>query len=230
MLTLMMMMMMARPNVKEKEKDRRTVVTSVTMPSNDAINDCGDNGKIGKDARGEEGNVAYNNLIVLRRLYGKKRSYYKTVASYRSNTSDYDADNRRNGSSWTGSSSGEQRARRKRQPWSATARHPFKNPHWKAQKAAKRGSKIKTLKQIISAGKKLDRDFDLPKYSSIQVSKSKKLSKKYCDITGYEAKYRDPRTGMRYASAEVFRMIRSLSEGVLREYRAVPKLASGRDS
>lgn len=33
--------------------------------------------------------------------------------------------------------------------------------------------------------------------------------KKFCDITGFEAPYKDPRTGLRYADSQAFQFIRA---------------------
>uniref|UniRef100_A0A803P8E6 Vps72/YL1 C-terminal domain-containing protein n=1 Tax=Cannabis sativa TaxID=3483 RepID=A0A803P8E6_CANSA len=44
--------------------------------------------------------------------------------------------------------------------------------------------------------------------------------KKICDITGYEAPYSDPRTNLRYANAEVFKLIRSLPNEYVQRYLA----------
>jgi len=44
--------------------------------------------------------------------------------------------------------------------------------------------------------------------TSIAAPPSLLPQRKYCDITGYEAKYTDPKTGLRYQNAEVFSFIR----------------------
>ncbi|RIB15027.1 YL1 nuclear protein, partial [Gigaspora rosea] len=42
--------------------------------------------------------------------------------------------------------------------------------------------------------------------------------KKYCDITGLEGKYTDPKTRLRYHSAEVYKEIKQLAPGVVQDY------------
>ncbi|KAI9136917.1 YL1 nuclear protein C-terminal domain-containing protein, partial [Paraphysoderma sedebokerense] len=42
--------------------------------------------------------------------------------------------------------------------------------------------------------------------------------KKYCDITGLEAPYTDPKTGLRYHNAEVYKFIKTLSTHTVQEY------------
>jgi len=42
--------------------------------------------------------------------------------------------------------------------------------------------------------------------------------KKYCDITGLDAKYTDPKTGLRYHNAEVYQFIKSLGVSSVQAY------------
>lgn len=42
--------------------------------------------------------------------------------------------------------------------------------------------------------------------------------RKYCDITGFEAKYTDPKTKLRYYNSKVFAMIRNLNDNSIEEY------------
>lgn len=44
--------------------------------------------------------------------------------------------------------------------------------------------------------------------------------KKYCDITGLDAKYTDPKTGLRYHSAEIYQFIRTLGVPNVQAYLA----------
>ncbi|WVZ77018.1 hypothetical protein U9M48_024921 [Paspalum notatum var. saurae] len=45
--------------------------------------------------------------------------------------------------------------------------------------------------------------------------------KRYCDITGFEAPYVDPRTKLRYADPEVFKHIRMLHDDYVQRYLAL---------
>ncbi|QIW95394.1 hypothetical protein AMS68_000912 [Peltaster fructicola] len=58
-------------------------------------------------------------------------------------------------------------------------------------------------------------------YSSIAAAPSLKPKKKYCDITGLPAKYKDPKSGLYYYNAEVYAVVKSLSTGQVQEYLAV---------
>nr|GEU39735.1 chromatin-remodeling complex subunit ies6 [Tanacetum cinerariifolium] len=49
--------------------------------------------------------------------------------------------------------------------------------------------------------------------------------KQICDITGFEAPYSDPRTHMRYANTEVFKLIRSLPNEYVQSYLALRNAA-----
>ncbi|XP_072982682.1 protein EIN6 ENHANCER isoform X2 [Typha latifolia] len=50
-------------------------------------------------------------------------------------------------------------------------------------------------------------------------------SKKYCDITGFEAPYVDPRTNLRYANPDVFKRIRMLPDEYVQRYLALRNAA-----
>lgn len=57
-------------------------------------------------------------------------------------------------------------------------------------------------------------------YSSIAAAPSLKPKKKYCDITGLPAKYRDPKTGLFYYNAEIYAVVKGLSTTQVQEYLA----------
>jgi len=57
-------------------------------------------------------------------------------------------------------------------------------------------------------------------YTSIAAAPSLKPKKKYCDITGLPAKYRDPKTGLYYYNAEVYAVVKGLSTTQVQEYLA----------
>ncbi|KAJ3088213.1 chromatin-remodeling complex subunit ies6 [Quaeritorhiza haematococci] len=100
----------------------------------------------------------------------------------------------------------------------ATVHKPFKNPHYKTPK------KFKNLKQIIVAEKNgqvagvPEPSLDQPTYWNIEVPPSILPAKKYCDITGLEAPYTDPQSGLRYHNMEVFQYIRTLPQHQIQEY------------
>lgn len=57
-------------------------------------------------------------------------------------------------------------------------------------------------------------------YTSVAAAPSLKPKRKYCDITGLPAKYRDPKTGLNYVNAEVYAVVKSLTTGQVQEYLA----------
>ncbi|EIM90789.1 uncharacterized protein STEHIDRAFT_72427 [Stereum hirsutum FP-91666 SS1] len=61
---------------------------------------------------------------------------------------------------------------------------------------------------------------DLPSYLSIEAPPSLLPQKHYCDITGLEAPYTDPATGLRYHDRSVYDLIKGLSASAAKEYLA----------
>ncbi|KAK3075851.1 chromatin-remodeling complex subunit ies6 [Teratosphaeriaceae sp. CCFEE 6253] len=57
-------------------------------------------------------------------------------------------------------------------------------------------------------------------YTSIQAGPSTRQPQKYCDITGLPAKYTDPKTGLRYYNAEIYKVVKGLSTTQVQEYLA----------
>ncbi|KAF7127628.1 hypothetical protein RHSIM_Rhsim11G0193500 [Rhododendron simsii] len=49
--------------------------------------------------------------------------------------------------------------------------------------------------------------------------------KRICDITGFEAPYVDPRTNLRYANTDVFKLVRSLPNEYVQRYLALRNAA-----
>lgn len=63
-------------------------------------------------------------------------------------------------------------------------------------------------------------DEDIPTYTSIEAPPSLLPPRHYCDITGLEAPYTDPRTGLRYHDKSVYELIKGLSPSVAKDYLA----------
>ncbi|KAL2937013.1 INO80 complex subunit C [Bienertia sinuspersici] len=95
----------------------------------------------------------------------------------------------------------------------------------KYPKGQSRGRHWKHLKQIIQAENFQNYPPDEPNYVNIESPPSMHPPKRICDITGYEAPYYDPRTNMRYANAEVFKLIRSLPNDYVQRYLALRNAA-----
>ncbi|CAM6117790.1 unnamed protein product [Calypogeia fissa] len=92
-------------------------------------------------------------------------------------------------------------------------------------KGHSRGRHWKHLKQIIQAENYHLYSAGEPTYISIESPPSMYPAKKYCDITGFEAPYTDPRTKLRYANPEVFRRIRSLPDEYIQGFLALRNAA-----
>ncbi|KAJ2333086.1 chromatin-remodeling complex subunit ies6 [Coemansia sp. RSA 2671] len=79
----------------------------------------------------------------------------------------------------------------------------------------------KNLKQVIAQEQARDWPVDFPTYWSIDAPPSLLPQKKYCDITGLPAKYTDPKTNVRYHSAEVYQIVKTLPPGSEQLYLAL---------
>ncbi|CAL5402312.1 unnamed protein product [Camellia sinensis] len=88
----------------------------------------------------------------------------------------------------------------------------------KYPKGQARGRHWKHLKQIIQAENYENYPSDEPNYVNIESPPSMHPCKRICDITGYEAPYYDPRTNLRYANVDVFKLIRSLPNEYVQRY------------
>ncbi|GMH06744.1 hypothetical protein Nepgr_008584 [Nepenthes gracilis] len=95
----------------------------------------------------------------------------------------------------------------------------------KYPKGQSRGRHWKHLKQILQAENYHVYTPDEPNYANIESPPSIHPPKRICDITGYEAPYFDPRTNMRYANAEVFKLVRSLPKEYVQRYLALRNAA-----
>ncbi|CAK9134565.1 unnamed protein product [Ilex paraguariensis] len=95
----------------------------------------------------------------------------------------------------------------------------------KYPKGQARGRHWKHLKQIIQAENYHNYPPHEPNYVNIESTLSMHPCKRICDITGYEAPYFDPRTNLRYANADVFKLIRSLPNEYVQSYLALRNAA-----
>uniref|UniRef100_A0A0D6QQZ8 Vps72/YL1 C-terminal domain-containing protein n=1 Tax=Araucaria cunninghamii TaxID=56994 RepID=A0A0D6QQZ8_ARACU len=104
---------------------------------------------------------------------------------------------------------------------------PFKRVQMseKYPKGHSRGRHWKHLKQILQAENYNLYPADEPNYVNIESPPSMYPAKKYCDITGFVARYTDPRTKLRYANADVFKRIRYLSNDSIQGYLALRNAA-----
>ncbi|KAJ2544726.1 Co-chaperone, partial [Coemansia sp. RSA 1933] len=95
---------------------------------------------------------------------------------------------------------------------------PFKSGEYKSNR------RWKNLKQMIAQEQQMggsELPVDFPVYWNIDAPPSLKPQKKYCDITGLAAPYTDPKTNVRYHSAEVYQIVRTLPPGTEQDYLAL---------
>ncbi|KAJ2615991.1 chromatin-remodeling complex subunit ies6 [Coemansia sp. RSA 1285] len=96
---------------------------------------------------------------------------------------------------------------------------PFKSAEYKSNRRWKNLKQVIAQEQQQQLGERLPVDF--PVYWNIDAPPSLKPQKKYCDITGLPAEYTDPKTNIRYHSAEVYQIVRTLPPGTEQEYLAL---------
>ncbi|KAI0233338.1 Co-chaperone, partial [Massospora cicadina] len=121
------------------------------------------------------------------------------------------------------------------------ANRPFKNPDYVTPK------RYRPLKQILSAEKAsiLGPGAGPSKSKTLKEAERKPVGKakppvyywqldapppllphkKYCDITGLEAPYLDPKTNLRYHSAEIYQVIKSFSVEIPQDYLGIRNAA-----
>eukprot|EP00249_Psilotum_nudum_P011346 c23116_g1_i1 orf=278-673(-) len=92
-------------------------------------------------------------------------------------------------------------------------------------KGQARGRHWKHLKQILQTENYHLYPASEPNYVNIEAPPSMYPAKKYCDITGFEAPYTDPRTKLRFANTEIFKRIRSLPNEYIQGYLALRNAA-----
>ncbi|KAK8958345.1 hypothetical protein KSP40_PGU012655 [Platanthera guangdongensis] len=95
----------------------------------------------------------------------------------------------------------------------------------KYPKGQARGRHWKHLKQILQAENFQAYANGKPNYLNIEAPPSAYPSKKFCDITGFEAPYVDPRTTLRYANPEIFKRIRMLPNEYVQRYLSLRNAA-----
>ncbi|KAG5253466.1 chromatin-remodeling complex [Salix suchowensis] len=83
----------------------------------------------------------------------------------------------------------------------------------------------KHLKQILQAENYQNFPTDEPNYVNIESPPSMHPPLRICDITGFEAPYHDPRTNLRYANTDVFKLVRSLPNEHVQRYLALRNAA-----
>ncbi|KIY50218.1 hypothetical protein FISHEDRAFT_39741, partial [Fistulina hepatica ATCC 64428] len=111
---------------------------------------------------------------------------------------------------------------------------PFKNPKYTKninrrtrnlravltqERERDRQEREKRRAEIQERGMDVDgEDIDVPTYATLEAPPSVLPQKHYCDITGLEAPYTDPSTGLRYHDKAVYQVVKNLSASSAKEY------------
>lgn len=107
---------------------------------------------------------------------------------------------------------------------------PFKNknfiPKFRLKEKHNRGSKnIKNMTNDIND----NLSFNICNYNylisdqSLEAGPSILPKRKYCDITGFESRYIDPISGLRYYNSDIYKILQRLSEPIKNQYLAMRK-------
>ncbi|KAF8634837.1 hypothetical protein AX17_004087 [Amanita inopinata Kibby_2008] len=76
---------------------------------------------------------------------------------------------------------------------------------------------MKAPSKPVDAGPVEDEE-EVPTYTSIEAPPSVWPQKHYCDITGLEAPYTDPATGLRFHDKSVYEIVKGLSASTVKDY------------
>jgi len=89
----------------------------------------------------------------------------------------------------------------------------FKNLEYLA-KRKKRRLRSRNMKVILTSENYSALSPLIPTYMSLKALPSRLPGKKYCDLTGFPAKYADPQSKLRYFSKDQFKLVRELKYDV----------------
>ena len=109
------------------------------------------------------------------------------------------------------------------------AKLPFKKPNWVSkyrvkEKNARTSKNLKNLLvdnldtqtyNICKIKNKLDQ--------SIEAGPSFLPKVKYCDVTGFETQYQDPRSGLRYYNSDIYKLSQNMTEPIKNQYLLIRK-------
>ncbi|KAF8961194.1 hypothetical protein BDZ97DRAFT_1830001 [Flammula alnicola] len=115
---------------------------------------------------------------------------------------------------------------------------PFKNPHY-TKNINRRAKNLKTVlaqerererveretrksvrdePEVTAPQRMVDAPEEVPTYITIEAPPSVIPHTHLCDITGLEAPYTDPTTGLRYHDKNVYEIIKGLSASIAKDY------------
>lgn len=89
-------------------------------------------------------------------------------------------------------------------------------PKKKVSVSKKNVERSKSLKTLLALEEEKTRK--IPLFLRIKAVPSCLTKTKYCDITGLEAMYTDPKTGLHFYSSEIYKIIRKLSPSDVQVY------------
>lgn len=102
---------------------------------------------------------------------------------------------------------------------------PTTFPFKQRQAEARQGRQYKNLRKILQQESYETLPADEPTYINIEAPPSLYPTKKYCDLTGLEAPYTDPKTKLRYANAATFAAERRLTDIQAQGYLSLRRAA-----
>ncbi|KAF8557224.1 hypothetical protein OG21DRAFT_1596059 [Imleria badia] len=88
----------------------------------------------------------------------------------------------------------------------------------RAERERRRLTREEQAMDVDGASTMVEEEEDVPTYTSLEAPPSLLPPRHYCDITGLDAPYRDPRTGLRYHDKSVYDLIKNLTPGVAKDY------------
>ena len=100
----------------------------------------------------------------------------------------------------------------------------FKSKEWISSRYSNNSKKPKvwkSLKQILSSDK--TSAISGLSYASLDCQPSRKPAKRYSDLTGLPAKYKDPTTQLLYHNLDEFALIKTFSEDIIKGYLELRK-------
>ncbi len=119
------------------------------------------------------------------------------------------------------------------EPTYLTTTLSFKTKNWKdntrtsiPRTGTGRGGGWRTLKQMVVSESELIFPVGTPLYPTIQAEPSGRPAKRYCDITGLPALYRDPLSKLQYAHSSLFPFVRELPAHAQTSYLDIRKAST----
>jgi INO80 complex subunit C len=108
------------------------------------------------------------------------------------------------------------------------AKAPFKKANWiskfRSKDKARNGKSVKNIIQdSLDALSYSQRNIKIIIDLGIEAGPSLLPKKKYCDLTGFETTYLDPRSGLRYYNNEIFKIIQNISDPIKNQYLSIRK-------